>query len=263
MVFLLGLAVCFSEEVNTGHLGKEVTVGEAQCAAPLNHLGKAGQLGPAQGRKQVRQSIVETDLGVFVVTNLLPGLAGEISDVVRTCCIVGEQRAAAGGGHDLVAVEGQRGCVSEGTRRSPVALGADGLCGVRQHWQVPALGQRGDRTVVRNLAEEVDGQYRLDRCGLCPPILVRLDQEIDRDGAALVAVDQNGTGAGVEDRVDGGRKGHGRGQDDVAGPDAKGQQTQVECGGAAGQRDGVLSVGGGRQLTLERVYLRAQRRNPP
>ena len=126
-----------------------------------------------------------------------------------------------------------------------------------------AVADGPQRVVVAALAVEVDGENGPDAAALAPPVGERLVEKlrIHRPGGG-VAVDEHRLGAGVADRVRA-RRERERGADHlVAGADAEDDERQVERGRAARERERVRDVDDLRELALERVDVRPERREP-
>ena len=114
-----------------------------------------------------------------------------------------------------------------------------------------------DRGDVRRLTIKVDEHERLR--GPPGPGL-RLDggagERRIHVPAALLAVDEDRTGAEVGDRRGRGDEGEVGAQHLVAGTDAGQAEGEVQGGGAGRERDGVRRADQGRELLLERVDVR-------
>ena len=127
------------------------------------------------------------------------------------------------------------------------------LTGILDDDEMVTTGNLQNRIHVCRLAVQVDRQDGPgalgDRC---------LDQT-RVDGVGLrVDVHEHGRGAAVADRRDGGNEGERHGDDFVAGPDAGGEQGQVQRAGARVHANRVISAAIRREFLFEAPDLRAQ-----
>ena len=255
-------AVGLPEERDTRDPVEQGAVEQAVLAATLQHPGQPLQLGTSQRGQQVRHAVVVADVGVFVVQHRLAGLGGEVADVGGVLRVVGEHRATTGGGQHLVTVEGQGRQVPVGRGGPAPVHRAQRLGGVAEDAQPELVGHRPEALLVDDVAQQVDGHDRDDVASPVPLFGDGLPSQFHVDVTLGGGVHQHGGGARVEDRVGGGGERHRRGDHHVPRFETQGEARQVQGRGAGGQDDGVLAVAVGGQLRLERVHLRAQRRDP-
>ena len=118
------------------------------------------------------------------------------------------------------------------------------------------------RVVVAALAVQVDGDHGADRGTGAAPLRERAVEQARVDRPGLVTVDEDRRGARVHDRVRARGEGEVRAGDLVARADSEHDEREVERGGPARQRDRMLDAGDLRELRLERVDVRPERRDP-
>ncbi len=193
----------------------------------------------------------------------LPGLGGEIASSRREFRVVGEEHAATRRGEDLVAVE--RECRRESERSGRPATSGCSQClrGVGHDGDAETLRDGFDGVVVGDAAEQIHrkdgGNRRAVRGELLERALDQVGRHVARHG---VAVHEVGRGPRVHDGVRGRREGH-RGRDDHGSRTSTDpEQCQVQCGGAGAESHGGADAGTFRDLVLERVHVRPERRDP-
>src|SRR5207248_5884617 len=125
--------------------------------AARHALVEGGQLTSPEGGQEVRQAVVEADLGVLIVDGRLAGLGGQVAGPFGGAAVVAEEGAARGGGDDLVAVERQDAGGTEGTGRAAAEGGAERLGGVLHHGHAVLRADGQEGVVVGAGAVEVDG----------------------------------------------------------------------------------------------------------
>ena len=177
--------------------------------------------------------------------------------------IGGHQHPSAPGGHRLVAVEGEHPDVAERTGGAVVPRGAHRLGCVLDDRHASGIAQLADRPVVGALPVEVDGDDGAHPSAVGGGSIERIGHqgriEVPRVGPA---VDEQRLGAEVPHGVGGGgerERGH---DDEVAGAHARDEEREVQPGGAAGQRDGVLHTETRGELAFERVEVGPRGRDP-
>ncbi len=204
------------------------------------------------------------------------GLSRELADVFDQRLIRRDQHAAARGGDDLVAIEGEDAGPAAGPRRLPIQA----VAGLRPTRRPPVrraqrLGRildDGDVVAAADIQNRVEvgalavEMHRDDGFGQPPLPRLALDgldhQRRVQVPGGLLAVNEDWPGAQVDDRVGAGGEGEGGDQHLVAGADAGMDQGQVQRGRAGGERQRVGRADGGGELGLEGVHLRPQRRDP-
>ena len=233
------------------------------CSRRCRHPGETRQLGPAHGREQVAQSVVEPDLGVLVVHRGLACLGGQVAHPVGEARVGRHEGATSRRGHDLVAVEREDPAVTQRARRATLVRRAERLGGVLDHRHPVAGAQRHDLVVVGTLAVQVDDHH--GRRQTAGALAVRqfggqqLGVHVPR---RRVAVDESWRGAHVRDCVRRRRERERRHEHVVAGPHAERRQRQVQRTGATRHRHHARPAHERRQLGLERIEFRTSRRNP-
>ena len=123
----------------------------------------------------------------------------------------------------------------------------------------PVLRQKGhDGGVVGGLPVDVDRDANGVLAGvqsLCEQIRVHVP-------AIRGAVDEDGSGPDITDRIEGGGEGEAGDENPIALPDAKQKHGEMKRGRAAGEGNTVGPVGNRRQLRLEGVDLGPERGDP-
>ena len=151
-----------------GRPGPTHTAAGAPAGARASRQG--GTAGRDPARQQVGQPVVEADLGVLVVRDRLARLGGQVAGARDQVRVVAQQHPAAGGGHDLVAVERQRGGAARTSRpagRREVAP-ATRPRPRRARERRRRAASRDRCCVVGAPAEQVDGHDRGDVGALGP-----------------------------------------------------------------------------------------------
>ncbi len=147
-------------ELQTGNVGEFASVVLVDRQPPRRHLRQPLELRPAHRCQQVAQAVVETDVGVLVVDRRLTGLRRQVPHAVGHRRVGRQQRTAARGGDDLVAVERQDPDVAQRARGAASVCRTQCLGGIL-HQRDPVLRtQRSDLVVVGALAVQVDGHDR-------------------------------------------------------------------------------------------------------
>ena len=122
---------------------------------PVQHL----QLPPANAGHDIAHAVVVADLTVLIVTGRVSGLGGPEANFLDPLFVVGKQDAAAGGGDDLVAVEGENGIFAEGARGPALVQGAQAFGGVFDQDLVIFPAQLYNGVHVGGQSIEVDYQH--------------------------------------------------------------------------------------------------------
>ena len=125
--------------------------------------GKSGQLTEADGGADVAEAIIVSEDGVLVVRRRVARLAGEEARLSGELGIFGDEHAAAGGGDDLVAVEGVDACEAEGPGTTVAIGGAQGLGRVLNQLHAVLGAASEDRGDVRRLSVEMHEDEGLGR----------------------------------------------------------------------------------------------------
>ena len=199
-----------------------------------DHVVEPGQLGDAQGRENVREPVVVTDLGVLVPRRRIPRLGGEMTRARQQVEVVTQQHPSTGRGEDLVAVERERRRPAEGAGGPAVTVGTEGLGRVLDEGYAALAQCRDDARIVDHPAEQVDGHDGADVTALRAQRVDGIDEQRWVDVAvAGVRVDEDGLRARVHDRVGGCRERHRR--DDHQTPCSR---ADVEEGEMKGRRPG-------------------------
>jgi len=210
------------------------------------------QLTAAHRGVEVAHAVVEPDLAMLVPRSRLPRLRREVTCVGDDRLVIGRQRAAATGGHDLVAVERQDRHPAVASGRLAVALRAQRLGGILDQWHAVPGADLGEASAVGDGAVQVDGD---DRCGKPSPVGPHrqfLGEQIGVDvPGERLAVDEARVGADVRDGERAGTKREVADQHVVAGLDPDGHQCQVDRGRAARERRHRLDPGELGELVLE------------
>lgn len=126
-----------------------------------------------------------------------------------------------------------------------------------------SLDRNGDRKRHRQgsptpgFAQKIHGNNGLDALALRLEGGEGLLEEIRVHIARFVSIHEHGLGAGLDDRIRRGSERHGGGKNEIALPDACGEQAQVEGRGAGGQRDGMGAAIELGQLGFEGINLGA------
>ncbi len=131
-------------------------------------------------------------------------------------------------------------------------LGADGAGGILDHGQ--AVGSRDRQDRARSHGMPIWCTHRIARVR---GVTARPRAAGSMLKVAGIDVDEHRHGAAVADGVGGGDEGVADGDHLVAGPDADGQQRQMQRGGAVGHGAGVRRADRGGELRLEGRDLRA------
>jgi hypothetical protein len=105
--------------------------------------------------QDVAQAVVVADLRVFVVGRGVASLGSQLAGVLDKLLVRRDQHTAAGGGDDLVAVEGEDARLAEDARRAVVVGRAQGLGRVLDQGHVVALAGLQDGVDVGRLAVEM------------------------------------------------------------------------------------------------------------
>ena len=193
----------------------------------------------------------------------LTSLRRQLARVLDPVAVMRDEHAAAARRDDLVAVERERPHRSLSTGGHPAVGRAERLRGVLNQRHLVACADLGERLVVAALAVEVDSEHRADTRSRLSSTLDRSVEELGVDRPRrLVGVDEERCRAGVGDRVRACREREARARHLVPGPDAEHDEREVNRCGAARQSHGVLDAGDGRELPLEGVDVRPERRDP-
>ena len=250
-------------EADAGQVAEGLLVKVKVAPPRLHPFFQHLQLPAPDPGQHIAHAVVVTDLRVLVMGRGIPGLSSELAGVGDEAGVVGDQHAAAGGGDDLVAVEGEDARFAEGSWRPSVIGGAQCLGGIFDHWNLIPAADRQDRSQVGALAVEVDRYDRLRQLALARLAFDRLRQQrrVDVPGAALT-VDEDRSPAQIGDGVDAGGEGERGDEHLVARADAGQEQRQVQRGRARAERRGMAAADRRSELVFKGVDMRAERRDP-
>ena len=167
---------------------------------------------------------------MLVVRSRIPRLRRKKAAPRCVVGVVGDQRPAAAGCDDLVAVEGQRRRRAVAPRRASVVCRPERLGRVLDEDDAAFAANRLDAVVVGTLPVQVNGDDRLD--GGCVPVCIieYLGKEIRVDvPRSLLAVDEDRLRSRVLHRVGGGRKRQALYDYPIPGADAGLDEREVQC----------------------------------
>ena len=251
---------------DAGNASQQLAVRRRQRAAPLDDRGQTRELFTADRRLNVGHPVVEGlhriflehDLGRSVTDGIWHGHAVLPQEAERRIQrrAARRQHATVARGQQLARVEREAGDVAvrpAHTLPSPVPqqLAADRAGRILDHRHAAALCDRQDRRELAWHAELVDDEdrpgplrhRRFDERGID---VERVRGDIDEHRRRTAAAD--GVRRRDERMTDGDHL--------VAGPDAEGQQSEVQCGRAARHRARVRRADGRGELALEGGDLR-------
>ena len=141
--------------------------------------GNRAELGATEGGQEVGEAVVVADLLVLVPRHRLARLRRELAGVRHQIAVVAQQHPAAGGRHDLVAVEGEARTprpnvpADRPSRVAPSASAASSTSGMPARRPVAGSMPR----VVARPAEQVDRHARHTRRLPRPRACRRLDRQ--------------------------------------------------------------------------------------
>ena len=98
---------CFGHQADAGQVADLIGVELEDLLFAAHPIIQDAQLPATDGGEDVAQPVVGADLRVLVVRRGIARLGGELAGVVNQRFVGRDQHAAAGGGDDLVAVEGE------------------------------------------------------------------------------------------------------------------------------------------------------------
>ena len=132
----------------------------------LNAVAEHLQLAASNSGQHVAHAVVVADFGVLVVGGRLAGLRGQLAGVGNEVPVVGDEHAAAGGGDDLIAVEGVNAGLPQRARRPLLVGGAQCLGCIFDQGDAKLLAGRQDGSDVGALAIEVDQHHGFGQTSL-------------------------------------------------------------------------------------------------
>ena len=207
---------------DAGQVGERVAISKGDCPPLAYPLGKHLELPAPDAGEHVRHPVVVAELGMLVRDAGVARLGRPEARLVHPVAPRGGEHSAAGGGDDLVAVEGKRRQCTE-RARGPSLVGRPQRFGrVLQHRHLAAAAGVEDRIHVGALAVEVDCDHRA-RPSSAPDAIGEGFGEERRahHPGRRVAVDEDGRRAEITDRVHAGDEGEIGDEHLVARPDAE------------------------------------------
>ena len=114
-------------------------------------------------RADVAHAVVVADFLVLVPRRVLARLRGELQCVLRLIRRPAQQHTAAGGGNDLVAIEGQASELAEGAALLSVVCGTKRLGCVLDQGNVMLAADGGDLVQLGRVAVQVDNDHGFGR----------------------------------------------------------------------------------------------------
>src|SRR6185437_13861298 len=140
-----GRSLRLAREADAGDTGKNAIIGGRQRALSCEEAVDLLELGAAQCGVQIGQAIIEADFIMHEGPFVRQFCGGrDVLGAATEFLVVGQDRAAAAGGDDLVAVETQRGETGFRADRMAFVGRSERLGGVLDDRNVPVPGDRGN-----------------------------------------------------------------------------------------------------------------------
>ena len=212
----------------------------------LEHL----HLPAADAGADIAHAVVVAELGVLVPRDRLTRLRSHLQRVLRIRLLPADERTAAGGRDDLVAVERQHAVVPERAAFLPVVHRAERLGRILDEQNAVRITQAADGVELAGHTVEVHGDERLRRTEA-------------RDGRLNgLGVEKHRLAALIDDRVCRGRKRQALAKDPVAALHTRKPHRQMQRRRTGGQRRDIARTEVLLQILLEARDVRAERRDP-
>ena len=221
----------------------------------LEHL----HLPAADAGADIAHAVVVAELGVLVPRDRFTRLRSHLQRVLRIRLIPADERAAAGGRDDLVAVERQHAVVPERAAFLPVVHRAERLGRILDEQNAVRITQAADGVELAGHTVEVHGDERLRRTEARDGRLNGLGVEIPGVG---LGVEKHRLAALIDDRVCRGRKRQALAKDPVAALHPREPHRQMQRRRTGGQRRDIARTEVLLQILLEARDVRAERRDP-
>lgn len=231
------------------------------CDVLLEHR----HLTAADARADVGHAVVVADFLVLVVRVCLSGLGGVEHDFLLALHVRADQRAAAGGGDHLVAVEREYAEAAESAADLSVEAAPEALGRVFDDGDAVFFADGEDFIDSSGHAIQINRNDGLGLpSGFCYSVLNRSFQQFRVHVPGIrFRIHEDRCGSEVADRVGGCAEGEALDQHFVAGLDAAGDERKVDCGGSGREchhflagSDEVLEV------FLKRVDVGSERHDP-
>src|ERR1039458_50294 len=224
---------------DTGQVGKGLTIAEGNGTSLVNTKGEDLKLAATDAREHVAHAVVVAELGGLVGDAWVAGLLGPEARPVNPVLVPGDEHAAAGGGDDLVSVEGVVPDVAERPGRLSLVERANRFGGVLDHDDSVFGAGMEDGVHIGALAIEVDRHQRLGEPVRRRPLSQGVGQDIGIQVPGCAAAIHKDRHATLVDNGVGGRnEGEGGTEHFVAGTDSHHAQRKVQRSGSADQGDG-------------------------
>lgn len=253
-------------------IGQQAVITSRQLPAPGNESVELVQLGQAQGRLQIGDAVIETQLGLLVVPGAVAGLghlrrvaghavAAQAAQMVRQLRAVGQDHAALGAGDDFHRMKAEHRHRREfaAAHRPPGIGRAHRVGGILDQHEAITLRQLRHGAHVAALPGK---RHRHHHLGQAARAFGGLELVRQRPGIHVpgvrVDIDEVHLGAAITSAVGRGEEGIGRGPQPVSRPQAGGQAGDVQgrrgiahrhaMAGLAASGHGLLEAFDGRPL---------------